>query len=140
VIYYLLYVTFISGIMSAVCAVHWLMSRLVPKRIDPHCSYTKLYSDVDFRYVVDHSESTKPGLLVFHSGGYWLLKCRWATRYPIYPSKGTRDSVLDRSLYSTESFLKVFCFFTQQGQKRFIVTIRLESSCSSVWLGDLKVI
>lgn len=59
--------------MSAVYAVYWLMSRLVPKLIDPHCSQTKLYSDTGFRYVVDHSENTKPGLLLFHGGGYWFF-------------------------------------------------------------------
>lgn len=119
-------------------AVYWLKSGLVPKLIDPHYSYTKLYSDTDFRYMVDHSESTKAGLLLFCGVGYWLLQCRKAARYPIYPSKDTRVSVLGRFCF-TESFLKVFCFCTLQGQKRLIVKIRSESPCSSVWLGDLKV-
>lgn len=119
-------------------AVYWLRSGLVPKLIDPHYSYTKLYSDTDFRYMVDHSESTKAGLLLFCGVGYWLLQCRKAARYPIYPSKDTRVSVLGRFCF-TESFLKVFCFCTLQGQKRLIVKIHSESPCSSVWLGDLKV-
>lgn len=138
-LFYLRYITVFSGIMSAVYAVYWLMSRLVPKLIDPHCSHTKLYSDTDFRCVVDYSGSTKPGLLLFYGVGYWFLQCRWAARYPVYPSKDTRDSALGRCLCFTKSFLKVFCFCTLQGQKKFIVKICSESPCSSVWLGDLKV-
>lgn len=87
---------FFSEIMTAVYVVYWLMPRIVPKLTDSHCSHRKPYSDIDFRYTVDHSGSTKLGFLLFQGVGYWFLQCRWAVRYSVYPSTDTRDSVFGR--------------------------------------------
>lgn len=65
----------------------YTVSRFVPNIRAPRCSHTKLYADTDFRYVVDDSESTKPGLLLFHGMGYWFLQCRWGSEVSYLPTQ-----------------------------------------------------